>query len=248
MATYEQPAREIAQRLLSSRAGTPWESLHSSPNMLRDVSNEVSGWPIQIDDSGHDIGKLVATIRLAARKGTKVVIVDYLQLVPPEDASVMREQQVASSSRKLKQVAMACNVCVIVLSQLNRQVENRPDARPRLSDLVNRERWNKTPIRRGCSGGRTRDRPTNLTPWPASTSPKTATARPASSTSTGTARPARSETRSRTTEPTTSFALGQQERREIHTRHQCRPRFEDGNPAPQVPAQDAAPLTRISMR
>ena len=63
------------------------------------------------------------------------MIVDYLQLVPPDDPSVIREQQVASSSRKLKQVAMACNVCVTVLSQLNRQVENRPDARPRLSDL-----------------------------------------------------------------------------------------------------------------
>ena len=135
MATYEQPAKEITQRLLSSRAGTPWESLRSSPNILRDVFNEVGGWPIQIDDSGHDIGKLVATIRLAARNETQVVIVDYLQLVPPDDPSVNREQQVASSSRKLKQVAMACNVCVTVLSQLNRQVENRPDARPRLSDL-----------------------------------------------------------------------------------------------------------------
>ena len=133
--TYEQLSKEIAQRLLSSQSGTPWESLRSSPNMLLDVATELNGWPIQIDDSGHDIGKLVATIRLAARKGVKVVIVDYLQLVPPEDASVIREQQVASSSRKLKQVAMACNVCVIVLSQLNRQVENRPDARPRLSDL-----------------------------------------------------------------------------------------------------------------
>jgi replicative DNA helicase len=135
MATYEQPAKEIAQRLFSSRAGMPWESLRSSSNKLHDVSNEVGGWPIQIDDSGHDITKLVATIRLAARKGTQVVIVDYLQLVPPDDPSVLREQQVASSSRKLKQVAMACNVCVIVPSQLNRQVENRSDARPRLSDL-----------------------------------------------------------------------------------------------------------------
>ena len=135
MATYEQPATEIAQRLLSSRAGMPWKVLRASPNILADVGNELNRQPIQIDDSGHDIGKLVATIRLAARKGTKVVIIDYLQLVPPEDSSVIREQQVAASSRKLKQVAMACNVCVIVLSQLNRQVENRPDARPRLSDL-----------------------------------------------------------------------------------------------------------------
>ena len=87
MATYEQPAKEIAQRMLSNRAGMPRESLCSSPNMLHDVSNELNGWPIQIDDSGHEITKLVATIRLAARKGTQVVIVDYLQLVPPHDPS-----------------------------------------------------------------------------------------------------------------------------------------------------------------
>ena len=69
MATYEQPANGIAQCLLSSRAGTRWESLLSSPNRLCDVSHELNGWPIQIGDSGHDIGKRVATIRLVARKG-----------------------------------------------------------------------------------------------------------------------------------------------------------------------------------
>lgn len=90
MATYKQPAKEITQRLLSNRAGTPWESLRSSLNRLSDVSHELNGGPIQIDDSGHDITKRVATIRLAARKGVKIAIVDDLQLVPPDDPSVIQ--------------------------------------------------------------------------------------------------------------------------------------------------------------
>lgn len=133
--SYEMPAKEIAQRLLCIRSGTPWRDLRAMPNTLADVANELNRMPILIDDAGHDINKLIATIRLAARKGIKLAIIDYLQLVPPEDASVNREQQVATCSRKLKQVAMATGISVIFLSQLNRQVENRPDARPRLSDL-----------------------------------------------------------------------------------------------------------------
>ncbi|MBC7820022.1 MAG: replicative DNA helicase [Planctomycetaceae bacterium] len=133
--TYEQPSRDIAHRLLGMKAGIPFDELKGMPNHYAEIANELARLPIQIDDTGPDINRLVATIRLAARKGVGLVVVDYLQLIVPEDPRVIREQQIATSSRKLKQVAMSCNIAVLLLSQLNREVEKRDGGRPRLSDL-----------------------------------------------------------------------------------------------------------------
>lgn len=63
-----------------------------------------------------------------------VVVIDYLQLIQPEDGKASREQQVASMSRRLKLMALSFKVPVILLSQLNRDSEKN-DRRPRMSDL-----------------------------------------------------------------------------------------------------------------
>lgn len=63
-----------------------------------------------------------------------VVVIDYLQLIQPEDSRAPREQQVATMSRRLKLMALSYKVPVILLSQLNRDAEKN-DRKPRLSDL-----------------------------------------------------------------------------------------------------------------
>lgn len=63
-----------------------------------------------------------------------VVVIDYLQLIAPEDTKSSREQQVATMSRRLKLMALTFKVPVILLSQLNRDSEKN-DRRPRMSDL-----------------------------------------------------------------------------------------------------------------
>lgn len=63
-----------------------------------------------------------------------VVVIDYLQLVAPEDSRAPREQQVALISRRVKLMALTYKVPVILLSQLNRDAE-KSDRTPRMSDL-----------------------------------------------------------------------------------------------------------------
>ena len=65
----------------------------------------------------------------------KLVIIDYLQLMSGSGRSDSRQQEISDISRSLKALARELNVPVIALSQLSRQVEQRPDHRPMLSDL-----------------------------------------------------------------------------------------------------------------
>ena len=65
----------------------------------------------------------------------QLVIIDYLQLMSGSGKSDSRQQEISDISRSLKSLARELNVPVIALSQLSRQVEQRPDHRPMLSDL-----------------------------------------------------------------------------------------------------------------
>ena len=73
--------------------------------------------------------------RLKAREKIKLVIIDYLQLIEPENRRDPRQEQVAQVSRRLKFLAKELNIPVIALAQVNRSSEDRQDHRPRLADL-----------------------------------------------------------------------------------------------------------------
>ena len=74
---------------------------------------------------------------LAARNGVNLIVVDYLQLLSSDKGArnENRVQEVSKMSRGFKLLARELDVPVILLSQLSRQVEGRPNKRPLLSDL-----------------------------------------------------------------------------------------------------------------
>lgn len=92
--------------------------------------------PFWIDDSSVVIVEQVAAKarHLKAMKGLDLLVVDYLQLFHLPHAE-SRQQGVADASRKLKLLAKELDIPVIVLSQLSRDCDKRPDSRPVLADL-----------------------------------------------------------------------------------------------------------------
>ena len=86
---------------------------------------------------GISIAQLAARARkLKRQKGLGLLIVDYLQLLTGHKRqSEGRVQEVSEITTGLKALAKELNVPILALSQLSRQVEQRDDKRPQLSDL-----------------------------------------------------------------------------------------------------------------
>lgn len=76
--------------------------------------------------------------RLKAQKGRlDFVVIDYLQLISPSSytAAKSKNEQVGDISRFIKLLAKELRVPVLILSQMSRNIENRDDKTPKLSDL-----------------------------------------------------------------------------------------------------------------
>jgi replicative DNA helicase len=141
--SLEQSKLELAERFLCMAAQIDGHKLRSGDiddeqrQKLLDASHELSEIPIFIDDhparNTAQIGAISRRLRRQNQLG--LVIIDYLQLIEPDDRRAPREQQIAQITRRLKQLSKELNVPVIALAQLNRGVELREEKRPRLADL-----------------------------------------------------------------------------------------------------------------
>ena len=141
--SLEQSKLELAERLLCIRSGVNGHSLRAGDledderHRLIEASSELSEMPLYIDDKpGRTIQEISAICRRLKRlSNLGLIIIDYLQLIEPEDKTMPREQQIASITRRLKGLCKELNIPIIALAQLNRGVELRDDKRPRLADL-----------------------------------------------------------------------------------------------------------------
>ena len=142
--SMEMPGQQLAMRMLSSlgrvnahrvRTGQlsneDWPRLTSGLSLLNEA-------PLFIDDTAA-LNPL--ELRSRARRLMReehslgLIIVDYLQLMQSSESTENRAIEVANITRSLKVLAKELNVPVVVLSQLNRGLEQRPNKRPVMSDL-----------------------------------------------------------------------------------------------------------------
>jgi replicative DNA helicase len=141
--SLEQSRVELAERLLCCQARVDSHRLRkgtlSSEDMdrLLEAAGVLRGARLFIDDSAaQGMLRIAANARrLKLRQSIKLVVIDYLQLIEPENRRDPRQEQVAQISRRLKFLAKELNIPVVALAQVNRASEDRQDHRPRLADL-----------------------------------------------------------------------------------------------------------------
>jgi replicative DNA helicase len=143
--SLEMSSEQLATRLLSEEARISGDRIRRGDIGQKDfdkfvqVSREIASLPIQIDDTPAITMSALRTRcrRLKRTKGLALVVIDYLQLMRPAAGTKPENRvlEISMITQGLKALAKEMAVPVIALSQLSRQVENREDKRPQLSDL-----------------------------------------------------------------------------------------------------------------
>lgn len=103
----------------------------------REFSKRQNRWLVD-DRSGISSDDIVRSVRRHAKaNNTKVVIVDYLQLIKRSRSSLAksRHEQITETLHELADAAKNDGIAYVVMSQLNRELEKRDDRRPTESDL-----------------------------------------------------------------------------------------------------------------
>jgi replicative DNA helicase len=141
--SLEMSSQQLFLRMLTSEAAIEGHRLRTGflgerdwPK-LTDAMSTLSQARIFIDDTA-SIGVLemrAKARRLKAEHGLHLIVIDYIQLMQGRGRFDNRVAELGSISRGLKALAKELSVPVVVLSQLSRSPENRPNKRPQLSDL-----------------------------------------------------------------------------------------------------------------
>ncbi|PHQ70897.1 MAG: replicative DNA helicase [Sneathiella sp.] len=143
--SLEMSAEQLVGRILAEATEISSEKLRRGDltddefaNKLVPQSALLSELPLYIDDTP---ALSIAALRTRARRlkrshGLGLIVVDYLQLMKGSGRRTdNRVQEISEVTQGLKAIAKEMDMPVVALSQLSRQVENRDDKRPQLSDL-----------------------------------------------------------------------------------------------------------------
>lgn len=142
--SLEMPRKQLLRRFMSMAARMDMHRLRTGWieddewSKVIDAASRLSSLPIHINDApSNPLSAMKRRLRkLKAEHGTPdLVIVDYIGLIEPEEATENRVQEMTRISRGLKQLAREFAVPVLALAQLSRKVEERSNKRPMLADL-----------------------------------------------------------------------------------------------------------------
>ena len=143
--SLEMSAEQLATRIVSEQTEIPSYRIRrgeidpSDFDRIVETAREIEALPLYIDETGGlSIAQLAARARrLKRQRGLDLLVVDYIQLLQGSTrrAAEGRVQEVTEITTSLKALAKELSIPIVALSQLSRQVENREDKRPQLSDL-----------------------------------------------------------------------------------------------------------------
>jgi replicative DNA helicase len=145
--SLEMPASQLVLRMMCAEARVDMNRVRQGAlnekdfERLVNAAGKLSEAPLFIDDASDlTVTELRSkSRRLMAEKDLHLIVIDYMQLMSGSGTSKgggeNRQQEISTISRGLKSLARELNIPVVVLSQLSRQVESRPNHRPMLSDL-----------------------------------------------------------------------------------------------------------------
>lgn len=142
--SLEDTAQAYADRSMARTSGVSAESIRNCAISQRDMESMRSELPkiqkrtqwLFDDRSGISAQEIVRSVRRHKKQNnTKLVIVDYIQLVSKPDRRSTNHESISENITTFADAAKQDGIAYVVMSQLNRELEKRTDKRPQLSDL-----------------------------------------------------------------------------------------------------------------
>jgi replicative DNA helicase len=143
--SLEMSAEQLATRIIAERTEIPSNKIRRGLfnegefAKIKEVKTELTSLPLFIDEAGGASIAQVATRarRVKRQRGLDLLVIDYVQLLQgtKHRRHENRVQEITEITTSLKALAKELNIPIVALSQLSRQVEQREDKRPLLSDL-----------------------------------------------------------------------------------------------------------------
>jgi replicative DNA helicase len=139
--SLEMQNESVMERMLANQSGVPIRVMvdkcmtESQRDAVENAKSFFQHSNLYMEDDGNmSVATIRAKARKLARKGLDMIVVDYAQLIRPEDPRASREQQVAMISKGIKMLAKELGIPIIMLAQLSRNADQQ-DTCPKLSDL-----------------------------------------------------------------------------------------------------------------
>jgi replicative DNA helicase len=140
--SLEMTGHQLAQKILSQGAGVPVDSLRhdkqgDNKDKIAKTLERLKSMPLHIYEkcslSALDIARIMSYYVIAHK--IRVVFIDYLQLIRLEKSSLRHDLQIGMVTKTLKEVSKRLEVPIFILTQLNRNIEQRYVKKPLLSDI-----------------------------------------------------------------------------------------------------------------
>lgn len=142
--SFDLTSFNLTARFLSNKSGISVgqiinnDLILSDKEVLKNTAHELENMNLFVSEKGvSDLEETIGIIKShVAEFNTKVVVIDYLQLLGNSKHNNGREAEIGNICRRLKMCAKELNICIVLLSQLSRAVETRGSSKkPQLSDL-----------------------------------------------------------------------------------------------------------------
>jgi len=145
--SIEMPTEQMVSKMVASqgqvdfgRLRNPWQLSTSDWQAIDQGAKKISTMQLFINDAAKQTPATIRSacyqLRQQTGKPLSAILIDYVQLMHgTQKHYANREAEVAAISGDLRALAKDFACPVIVLSQLNRALESRPDKRPIMSDL-----------------------------------------------------------------------------------------------------------------
>jgi len=140
--SVEMDAVSLGMRLAASAAGIAVSDLRRGNltpqdwEQLARASRDIAALPLRVLDApSWTMGQIVRQCHAWHRMGLDMVVIDYLQRTKPDIKTDRHDLAIGQMAKDCKTMAAVLEIPVLLLSQLSRNLEQRSDKRPNMSDL-----------------------------------------------------------------------------------------------------------------